>query len=159
LANFNFPLDWMHEALSGVTVQGSWLERFSHVTDPTTGQIRPISMEADTEGKVILTKDVPSANMRWGLTYTHPTERRSFRFNETGRNHLSENFDAFVEYKPAADWQIRLFGENLTNRPQSRIRNIFAGPRNLFPVQTYTEFNPQNLGTRVGINVQHTLGE
>ena len=159
VANFNFPLDWVDDMLKGVTIQGSWLERFSHVTDPTTGEIRPISMEADTEGKVNVTKDMPSAHMRFGLTFTNPSERRSFRFNETGRNHPGENFDAFVEYKPAADWQIRLFGENLTNRPQSRIRNIYAGPRNLFPVQTYTEFNPQNLGTRVGLNVQHTLGD
>ncbi|HWC00631.1 MAG TPA: TonB-dependent receptor, partial [Bryobacteraceae bacterium] len=158
-ANFNFPLGWIDPLLEGYTVQGGWLERFSHVTDPTTGEIRQISLENDTEGKVNLTKDVPAAHMRWGLTFTEAAERRSFRFNELGRNHTGEMFDAFVEYKPAADWQFRLFAKNITNRPQTRIRNIFAGPRNLFPVQTYTEFNPQNLGTRIGINLQHTLGE
>jgi outer membrane receptor protein involved in Fe transport len=158
-SNFNFPLDWADPLLEGVTVQGSWLERFSHVHDPTTGELRQISLEGDTEGKVNVTKDMPSDHLRLGLTYTHEMERRSFRFNETGRNHQGEQFDIFAEYKPAVDWQIRLFAMNLTNRPQVRIRNIFAGPRNLYPVQTYTEFNPQNLGTRIGINLQHTLGE
>ena len=156
-ANFNFPLDGLNAELSGFTIQGSLLKRSSHVIDPTIGNVRRISMETDTEGKVNLTKDVPSVHMRWGITYSPLAERRSFRFNELGRNRSSENFDAFVEYKPVPNWQIRLFGENLTDRPQWRIRDIYAGPRNLFSVQTYTEFNPQNLGARVGLNVQHTL--
>jgi outer membrane receptor protein involved in Fe transport len=159
VAAFNFPLDWMDEALAATTVQGSWLERFSHVTDPFTGQIRPISMDADTEAKVTVTRDLPSSHLRLGLTYTHEVERRNFRFNEIGRNHQGETFDVFVEYKPSPDWQLRLFGENLTNRSVSRIRDVYAGPRNLFPVQSYTEFNPQNLGTRLGLNLQYSLGE
>ena len=158
-ASYNVPLDWVAPLFSGTTVQGSFLKRFTHVTDPLTGEGRRISMENDPEGKVTVTKDVPAVHMRWGVTFANQSERRSFRFNELGRNHQAENFDAFVEYKPAPGWQIRLFGENLTDRPQTRIRRVFAGPRNLFPVETYTEFNPQSQGTRIGLNIQHTFGE
>ena len=157
-ANFNMPLDWANSALSGVTIQGSWLRRFSSVMDPLTGEERRISGDNGTEGKIAITKDVPAARMRYGLTYTHAVDKPNWRFNEFMRNLNPEFIDAFVEYKPAPDWQIRLIGENLTDRSISRIRDVYAGPRNS-AAKNYIEFNPEDTGLRVGLNIQHTLGQ
>ncbi len=157
-ANFNMPMDWANPALAGVTIQGSWLRRFSSVMDPLTGEERRISGDNGTEGKVTITKDVPAARMRYGVTYTHSVDKPNWRFNEFMRNLNPEFIDAFVEYKPAPDWQIRLIGENLTDRPISRIRDVYAGPRNS-AAKNYIEFNPEDTGMRVGLNIQHTLGQ
>lgn len=156
--NFNFPLDWVHTWLSGVTVQGNLLKRTSSVIDPTTGERRMISNDARREGKITLTKDMPSIHMRWSASYSLRREQRTWRFNEFMTNPNPESIDAFIEYKPSPDWQIRLLGENLTNRPNNRVHDVYAGPRATSAL-SFTEPSSVNAGVRVGLNVQHTLGE
>jgi hypothetical protein len=63
-----------------------------------------------------------------------------------------------VEYKPASDWQIRLFDENLSDRSISRISDVYSGSRAIAP-KRYIGFNSENTGVRVGLNVQHTFGQ
>lgn len=155
VANLNMPLDWM--MLDGVTVRASWLQRFSHVIDPVTGVKRSITGDAPNEASFDVIKDIPAIQMRWGLTYTHEVDRRTFRFNEFRRDDMPEQFDAFVEYKPTPKWLIRLFGQNLTDRPVGRIRDIYPGPRST-AVKSYTEWERQSTGPRVGLNVQRTFG-
>jgi outer membrane receptor protein involved in Fe transport len=155
VANINLPLDWA--MLDGVTVRSSWLQRFSHTIDPTTGVKRNISGDAPAEATFDVIKDIPAIQMRWGATYTHEVDRRTFRFNEFRRDDMPEQIEAFVEYKPTPQWLIRLFAQNLTDRPVARIRDIYPGPRNT-AIKSYTEIEKQSTGPRVGLNIQRTFG-
>ncbi len=155
-ADFLLSLDML--GLDGFTAQGTYLRRFTEVTDPTTGEKRPISMEMPIEAKVSLTHDVPAWRMRWGTTWTHGNSRASFRFNEIRRDRFPETVDLFVEYNAEADLLLRLSAKNVLDRPVSRVRDRFAGLRNVAPF-SYREFRPSLVGAYVGFTVQRTFGE
>ena len=156
IASANLPLDWM--TLDGVTVRGSWLTRFTHVIDPTTGIRRPINNEAPYEASFNLTEDLPSIHSRWGATYTHEIDSSTYKFNDIRRNDMPEQIDAFFEYKPKPQWLVRLFAENITNRPIDRMKSPFPGTRSNSS-QLYIEHEKENPGQRVGLNVQYNFGE
>lgn len=155
-ADFLVKLDMLD--LPGVTAQGTYLRRFTRVTDPTTGEQRPITMDRPIEAKFSLTHDVPSWRMRWGTTWTHGNTRYVFRFNEVRRDRISELFDLFVEYNPEPNLLVRLSGKNILDRPIMRTRDIFRGPRNVAPFN-YREERPSLIGAYVGLTVQRTFGD
>ena len=151
------PLDWT--GVPGFTLQGTGLYRVSGVKDPANGFGRRISNDAPEEGKISLTHDIPAWNLRWGATYKHDIEKNQLRYNEIRGDHLYSRVDAFVEYKPAAEWLVRLFGRNLTDTPDYRSRTTYLGGgiRGLVPVD-YVEQRPLTFGPGFGINIQKTFG-
>lgn len=155
-ADFLLSLDML--GLDGVTAQGTYLRRFTEVTDPTTGVTRPITLDLPIEAKMSLTHDLPAWRMRWGATWTHGSRRYTFRFNEIRRDHISELVDLFVEYSPEPNLLLRLSGKNVFDRPIYRLRDIYSGPRNVAPYN-YLEFRPSLVGAYVGFTVQRTFGE
>jgi hypothetical protein len=155
-ADFLLKLDMLD--MPGVTAQGTYLRRFTRVTDPTTGQQRPITMDKPIEAKFSLTHDLPAWQMRWGATWTHGNDRYVFRFNEIRHDRISELFDLFVEYNPEPNLLVRLSGKNIFDRPIVRSREIYRGPRNVAPFN-YREVRPSLIGAYVGVTVQRTFGE
>jgi hypothetical protein len=155
-ADFLVKLDMLD--LPGVTAQGTYLRRFTRVTDPTTGEQRPITMDRPIEAKFSLTHDVPAWRMRWGTTWTHGNTRYVFRFNEIRRDRISELFDLFVEYNPESNLLVRLSAKNILDRPISRVRDIYRGPRNVAPFN-YREERPSLIGAYVGLTLQRTFGD
>ena len=151
------PLDWT--GVPGFTLQGTGLYRVSGVKDPANGLGRRISFDAPEEGKVSLTHDIPAWNLRWGAIYNHDVEKNQLRYNEIRGDHLYSRVDAFVEYKPASEWLIRVFGRNLTDAPDYRSRTTYLGGgiRGLVPVD-YVEQRPLSFGPGFGINIQRTFG-
>ncbi len=150
-ADFLLPLDFVQ--LTGMTLQGTALRRFSQVVDPTTGQRRIISDDKPIEAKITLTDDIPKLSLRWGLIFTHGTMRENYKFNEFKLDKNHETFDIFVEHKPSPEWLLRLNAKNITNAHKYHGRSIYAGPRNTAPFR-YLEERPALVGARVGINIQ-----
>ncbi len=154
-ADLNLPLE--AAGLKGVLVQANLLYRRSRVEDPATGERRAISGDADFEGRIALTHDLPAQHLRWGLTYVAASEEREFKIDEIEADRLSGRLEAFVEYKPDPNWTLRLFAKNLTDSPAVRTRQIYAGLRGTSPLD-YVEKRVLRSGPYVGVTVQRSFG-
>ena len=148
------PLDWL--PLPGFSFQGTGTYRTSSVSDPVTGTSRRISNDAPMDGKATLTQDLPDWNLKWGVTYQNDSDKSQYRFNEIIRDHMFPRVEAFVEFKPAPKWLIRVFGKNLSDTPVIRSRLNYLGPRNNSGVDFYDERRP-NFGPSLGISFQRTF--
>src|SRR5699024_6754565 len=63
------PLD--HIGFHGGQLRSSLQWRHSRVTDPVTGNTRPISEEKPVDGDITMSEDLPAARMNWGITPEH----------------------------------------------------------------------------------------
>ena len=148
------PLEQVN--LAGVTLQATGRLRHSKVTDPATGLHRRFSQQEPFDGNVAVTHDLPRYNLRWGVSYKLREIESYYRANEFERLSEPSRIEAFVEYKPAAQWTLRLFGKSLGQIPGIRERTIYDGLRGASPI-SYLERRSLNPGALVGFNVQRTF--
>ena len=154
--NVNLPLDEL--GLKGLTVKGNGLLRHSRVRDPLTGAKRRISSDLPIEADLSITYDLPRAGLRAGLDYVARTTETSFKVDEIEEDIVSDRVDAFVEYRPAARWTVRLFAKNLTNSPTIRRREVYSALRGSSAVE-YREVRLLRSGRYFGVNLQWTFGK
>ncbi len=81
--------------------------RRSEVTDPTTGQSRPISGLRPFEGNVAFTQDLPRWKLTWGGSVNLGWRQKYYYFNQIEIDELTPLGDLFVEVKPATGWSVR----------------------------------------------------
>lgn len=153
--NANLPLDGL--GLRGLTVKGNGLFRRSRVRDPLTGTKRSISEDLPVEADVAVTYDLPNVGLRLGVNYIVRTTETSFKVDEIETDILSDRVDAFVEYKPASHWTLRVFARNLTNSPAVRRREVYSALRGTSEVD-FQEIRSLRSGRYFGLNVQWTFG-
>ena len=156
---FQFDLVWpLTGYLSGITLQGTGLYRFSETTDANTGHKRTISNDRPWEGKFSITQDFPSLNLRWGATYAPRRSSIQYRFNETQASSGGVISDIFVEYKPSKQWLIRLTGKGLLDSPNNRTRDFYFGNRANTAIN-FTEDRGIGYGPAIGLNIQRSFGQ
>jgi TonB-dependent receptor-like protein len=122
------PLDRF--GFTGAQLRTSMLWRRSRVTDPVTGQLRPISEEKPVEGSVELSQDLPSLRMNWGIEFEHIAEREAkYRFDEVTRESEAMGWTLFVERRIGARWRVRAEATDLFGRDFTESRDKYDGPR------------------------------
>lgn len=154
-ASLKWPLDAM--GLTGVIVSGDLTLRRSRATDPSTGLRRRISGDIPREATIAFTHDIPAWKLRWGGSFIFAERKPSFKVREVQTDRLGGRFDLFVEYKPDAQWTMRLFGRNLTDSAATRTRDIYTGVRGSSAFR-YSDVRTLNSGPYVGINIQRSFG-
>jgi hypothetical protein len=108
------------------------------------------------EGRLSLTHDLPQYRLRWSISYETPTREVDYLIDETDRRFDVGHLDAFVEYRPAPQWTVRIFGQDLTQPAFVRTRTLYAALRD-GPVASIDRRRLNN-GALYGINIRFAFG-
>ena len=115
----------------GLLIKGEYLQRWSEVTDPTTGQKREISNLHPDDWNVTISQDLPDRHLNLGVDIYNNWRQTSYRFNQIETLKISQFVRPFAEWKPGHGISLRL-ELPLVNAPQTRLRDtleFFPGPR------------------------------
>ena len=132
VGSFSVPLDRL--LIPGGVFRGLGTWRISKVTDPTTGETRAISGEHPFDGELHFSQDLPRWRLNWGLDSTIGYVERFYRFDEIDTNRKGTWNSVFLVYKARPDLTFRFEVDNLTRRPYTLTRQVFAGPRDISPL-------------------------
>lgn len=122
------PLDRI--GFHGGQLRSSLQWQHSRVTDPVTGDTRPISEEKPVDGDITLSQDLPAWRMNWGITLEHIAERKTkYRYDEIKRESEGMGWTLFVERRLGSRWRMRFEATDLFGRGFRQIRRKYAGPR------------------------------
>jgi hypothetical protein len=119
----------------GGHLRSSALWRRSRVTDPVTGESRPISEENPVEATIELNQDLPALRMNWGIEFEHIAERETkYRFDEVARESEDAGWTLFVERRIGERWRVRAEATDLFGRDFAENRDKYDGPRSTYPI-------------------------
>jgi outer membrane receptor protein involved in Fe transport len=127
------PLDRF--GLAGGLLRASLLWRDSEVTDPVTGELRPISEEEPFEGEIELSREVPSRRLHWGVELELGKHEYEYRFDQVRRDSEALGWSAFVERRFGGHWRLRAEAANLFGRRFEEYREQYPGPRGSNPTE------------------------
>lgn len=149
LDRFGFP---------GGHIRSSLLWRTSEVTDPVTGEARPISEEAPVEGSVILTQDLPLLGLNWGVEIEHIGEQETeYRFDEIARSSEGVGWTVFVERRIGERWRLRAEATDLFGRDFVGRRELYDGPRSTYPIEEIERRDRETPGY-VSLTLRRNMG-
>ncbi|AQR60919.1 TonB-dependent receptor [Brevundimonas sp. LM2] len=103
--NISIPLDRTGFSGGQFTFKNDW--NSTEVTDPTTGQTRPISGIRESQPNFTISQDIASWKLNWAVTYLSTLAEYSYDPDQTSGFYGADYIEAFVEYKPTASTSIR----------------------------------------------------
>jgi len=130
------PLDFL--GLKNATLDANGFIGDSSVTDPVTGARRKLGRRAHRNFDFSFRQDLNAQRIAWGWAYNNGVTRRSFRLFEEQVRHLGGGdfgggspraFSVFVETTKIAGVTAIFDIRNIFNRPSTRSRTFFDGPR------------------------------
>lgn len=116
--------------LSGVRLDSSLQWQGSDVTDPLTGEHRPISNSLQESASLSLRQDVPRTNWAWGTDYSYELYAKNYRLTEVGRLWEGPIWgDLYIEHKNVHGLTIRAGMYNLVAADSMWDRTVYDGRR------------------------------
>jgi hypothetical protein len=127
----------------------------TEVTDPTTGEIRPISGIRPSQAVVTFQQDITSWKFQWGGAWIPQLGQTSYDPDEKVGWRGSDYFELWGEYKPTADLMLRaqvniwndfdiertVYADRTTTpRPIAFVENRFIDPRTFWSLQLRKTF-------------------
>ena len=149
--NVLVPMDWAGFTGGRLGFRNTWNK--TEVTDPTTGESRPISNVRASQATFTVAQDITSWKLQWGGAYIPLLGQTSFdpdqRFSWRGRDY----FEFWAEYKPTPTLSIRAqvnlwdnfdqeriaYG-NRTTRPIDYIETKAIDPRTFYQIRLRKTF-------------------
>ncbi|QDH74425.1 TonB-dependent siderophore receptor [Brevundimonas sp. M20] len=149
--NVLVPMDWAGFTGGRLGFRNTWNQ--TEVTDPTTGEARPISNVRSTQATFTIAQDITSWKLQWGGAWIPLLGQTSFdpdqRFSWRGRDY----FEAWAEYKPTPTLSIRAqiniwdnfdqeriaYGDRVS-RPVSYIETREIDPRTFYQIRLRKTF-------------------
>ncbi|WP_420479516.1 TonB-dependent receptor plug domain-containing protein [Brevundimonas sp. FT23028] len=117
--NILVPMDWAGFTGGRLGFRNTWNK--TEVTDPTTGERRPISGVRPSQATFTVAQDIASWKLQWGGAWIPLLGQTSFdpdqRFSWRGRDY----FELWAEYKPTPTLSIRAQMNIWDNFDQERI--------------------------------------
>jgi hypothetical protein len=104
-------------------LRSTW--RFSRVTDPDTGQPRPISNLHPLDAEAHFTQGLKRLKSTWGWDAFPAWTQTNYYVNEVDVQRLGFWLDAYFEYKPRPDFTLRFEADNLTSHGVSDVRSFY----------------------------------
>jgi hypothetical protein len=141
VVNLTVPLE--HLGIKHGQLKLSAKRQWSRVTDPTTGELRPITDLKPFEYSIDFRHDLPRWHADWGASFFTPCSKSStikgcskseYRFNEIDNFRATPTISVFAEYQPWNGTSFRIEADNILQQCYTRDVNIYAGPRNAFPL-------------------------
>ena len=103
--NVTVPLDKLGVTGARFTFRNDWNK--TEVTDPTTGEKRPISGVRPTQANVGLEQDITRLKLQWGVNWLPYLGQPSYSPDQVSRWRGTDYFELFAEYKPSPTLAIR----------------------------------------------------
>ena len=102
------------------------------------------------------TYDRPQDALRFGVTmHDHLiTSETEYRIDEISAEYHVFKLGAFIEHKPAPDWTLRVYANDMAPSFYNRTRSIYAGLRGAAPL-SLIEYRRLTTGTLIGVRIQH----
>lgn len=126
------PLDGI--GLAGGRIDARAERELSSVTDPLTGEDRALSGERGWEANVEFRQDLTDPNLAWGATLFANDNAPGFGIDELEKSGERFDADAFIEIRAIKGLVLRIGVENIFRDGQARDRQVFAGQRNISPL-------------------------
>ncbi|MBC6982211.1 TonB-dependent siderophore receptor [Caulobacter sp. 17J80-11] len=128
----------------------------SEVTDPTTGEKRPISGLRPQSTEVNFRQDLPELKLTWGMGWFGGWEETYWRFNEIQHLDIWNFYSAFVEWKPDGKTSFLFEIDNLDPFEFTRERTVYDAPRDTGSVAGVESFTTQSQ-LRAYVRVRRTF--
>ncbi|HYD27559.1 TonB-dependent receptor plug domain-containing protein [Brevundimonas sp.] len=126
----------------------------TEVTDPTTGETRPISNVRASQAAISFEQDITSWKLQWGATYIPILGQKSFDPDQTSGWRGHDYFEAWAEYKPTATLAIRaqvniwndfdvertVYADRTPARPIAFVEHRYIDPRTFFQIRLRKTF-------------------
>lgn len=103
--NVTVPLDKLGVSGARFTFRNDWNK--TEVTDPTTGEKRPISGVRPTQANVGIEQDITRLKLQWGVNWLPYLGQPSYSPDQVSRWRGTDYFELFAEYKPSPTLAIR----------------------------------------------------
>lgn len=103
--NIVLPLDKTGFTGGKLQIRNTW--NHTEVTDPTTGETRPISEVRPSQPSFTLSQDIASWKLQWAATYLPTLSQTSYDPDQKSGFSGQDYFEGFVEYKPTSGLAIR----------------------------------------------------
>lgn len=138
--DLSVPLDRL--GISQAQLRASVSRRLSEVTDPTTGEARPISGLRPIEWSLNYTQDIPGKNLSVGVDIWSAWRETYYRFNQVDDRKILAWVQPFAEWKPSARLSLRAEIGNLTGRAFKVSRKFYSGRRGVAPLTVTEDRHP-----------------
>jgi len=129
ILDFTLPFDAL--GWRGALLKGELSQRWTQVTDPTTGRKRAISFTHPTDWNVSFSQDLPRQKLNLGADVYGGFSQTSYRFDLIETFKLRTYVKPYAEWKPKPGLSLRM-ELPLVTAPRTRLRDnfkIFPGPR------------------------------
>lgn len=134
------PTDRLRVPGGRLTLKGQWDE--TEVTDPTTGEARPITRVRPRDWSIAFEQDIASLKSLWGFQYLSGFDEPTFDPDQRVDVHIRDYLIAYAEYKPSASLSVRaqvtvwddfrvdriVYADRVT-RPTAFVENRTVDPR------------------------------
>ncbi|MFC5372205.1 TonB-dependent receptor plug domain-containing protein [Brevundimonas faecalis] len=125
----------------------------TEVTDPTTGEQRPISGVRASQATITFQQDITSWKLQWGGAWIPLLGQRDYQPDQISGWRGTDYYELWAEYKPAPTLAIRaqvniwndfdsqrtVFG-NRETRPIAYVENRFVDPRTFWQIRVRKTF-------------------
>ena len=152
--------------LPGAQIRPTATWRRSEVTDPVTGQSRPISAVHAVDFELHFTQDLPRWRLNWGVDVNPGFgggsngaggfRETNYRVTEITSRVLHNYVTVFSEYKPRPNLILRFEVQNLLGRDAITIREVYAGPRNT-SLLSYVDTRSLHPGPSILFRIRQTF--
>jgi outer membrane receptor for ferrienterochelin and colicin len=154
IAEVTVPL--AHLGLKGAQLKGQGTWRRSSVTDPTTGQRRPISQLHPLDWEAHFTQDLPAWKTTFGVDAFSANRQTYYRFDEIDNDKIKTFVVVYADYRPRPDVVVRVEVDNATSRGFRHTNYVYSGPRGTSPLAYVDDRNLQ-IGRTVMLRVRKTF--
>lgn len=146
------PTDKLGVAGGMFRFRNTW--NHTEVTDPTTGEIRPISNVRPSQAVISFEQDITSWKLQWGANYIPLLGQKGFDPDQTSGWRGHDYFEAWAEYKPTETLSIRaqvniwndfdvertVYADRTAARPIAFVEHRYIDPRTFFQVRVRKTF-------------------
>lgn len=141
IVSLTLPLDHLRIGHGQLKVAATRL--WSSVMDPTTGGARPLSGANPFEYSVSFRQDLLRWHSDWGASFLTPCStsntvkgctQSQYRFNEIDNYRATPTINLFAEHQSWKGTSLRIEADNILQQRYNRTVNIYAGPRDAFPL-------------------------
>lgn len=138
-----------------VRLRATWKD--SSITDPITGEERPLSGEVPFEWEARLSHDFTDGRVRLGVDLSGNTPAPAWRPFEVSETERDPNVQVYAEYRARPDTTLRAELRNVTDRDTLLTRTVYGTGGRRDGAPSYLETRDTRTGQSLYVNLRRTF--